>query len=593
MSAEQDRREKYVDRQRGLLGAVVLASAIGLSYVPWEAPDSIYAPIAPYITPALFWMGVVGALLLAWSIGHTMWRHSRPGIRRRLYHAPGWAGRHDFADSLGAGALTKDGLGRQVRPSLATRAQRAGYKPRALDYGVLLGRALTGPRVVRRRKVYSSWENSVLLYGPPGAGKTALLIHWVLGAPGAVLSATTKLDVWAYTHRLREQHGPTALFNPSNVGGQPSTFFFDVMIGCEHYAMAQSRARALVEGTKAITEIQERSWAEKCVDILAKLILAARLEGGDMRTVAFWLANPDRDDPLVILRSEQHAAHVPPGWANSLQAEMHSSADRMKGSIWSLARSAVAFMGNPVVSAAVTGHHGQNFDIESFIRSNGTLYLVGDDKDDTIGPLLNALTQYVYYGAKALADERKVRLDPPMAIILDEVTQITPVPLPEWTAVARGAGIWLGCATQTPSQVRIRWGRDGASTLKTTVGTKVILGGIQEPDDLEEFSLLVGDREVPVVSEGQTRSGTGSSESKQVSYRKERIIPPSEVRKLAKQHALVLARSANAVVVKYQRGQQRAQKEIKKLEKKLAAAAARQQQTSPVTASSAGERQQV
>lgn len=552
-----DKATKRRELRAGLIGLGIATPAAALNSLADDGStiDSIMTPTT-----------AAGAALMIGAAGHSRYRKSRRAVRRRAWRATGWADKHAFDDHLSAAALRKGRLAAQVRPSLERRADRAGHRVRPTDYGVYLGKAVTGPAAVRRRGVYSSYEQSTLLYGPPGSGKTAFLIHPILDAPGACVVASAKPDIYQLTHELRRLKGPVQLFNPSEVGGIQSDFQWDPMTGCEHHAVAVARARALVEGTKAITEIQEKSWAEKCIDIVSRMILAARLGGGDMTTVAFWLAHPEREEALVILRQEEHQAYVPAGWANALQAEMRSEADRMKASIWSLARSAVAFMANPVVARACSQGAGASLDIRKFVDSRSTLYLLGSDEDDSIGPLLNALTHYVYYGAKSHAEEVG-RLDPPLSVILDEVTTITPVPLPSWSAVARGAGIALIAATQTPAQVRERWGVQGESRLKTTMGTKIILGGIQELKDLEEWSSLVGHRAVEVVTAGESKSGKGSSTSRNITERWEPLMKPDAIRQLPAQHALVLSGAAPAVVVRYRKGQVRAERMLKRLAK--------------------------
>jgi type IV secretion system protein VirD4 len=262
---------------------------------------------------------------------------------------------------------------------------------------------------------------------------------------------------------------------------------------------------------------------------------------------------------------QKHPHHVPDGWAASLEAEMRSSADRMKGSIWSLARGSVAFMSNPLVAAACTRGAGESFNVQEFAESRGTLYLLGDSSDETIAPLLSALTDYVYRDFKALAQSKPAeRLDPPFGFFLDEVTKITPVPLADWAADIRAHGGYITAITQSFAQIEERWGKEGLAALKTLF-SKVILPGIQNLPDLEELSKLVGYREVDAISEGETSSANGQSRSRNRSKRKELIMPPEEIRMLPEMHALILINHSKAVVVKFSKGQIRAMKELERL----------------------------
>ncbi|MFE2755646.1 type IV secretory system conjugative DNA transfer family protein [Actinosynnema sp. NPDC059335] len=513
----------------------------------------------------------VGVLVTGLGVGNAVWSRTRTARRRALFHRPGWADRHDFADVLGSRAVRA--VGDQVRPSLAGRSRLATAtrrnRPAATEYGQRLGKAVTGEsRSVRGRRVYAGFERSVLIVAPPGAGKTALMLHGLLDAPGAALVASTKPDVYLLTNELRAQRGPVALFNPQHVGGLMGNFHWDPLVGCEFYQEATDRATALVRGTKGITGMQDASWAEKCIEILSKYLMAARLGGYDLNAVAYWLANPDNEDAVRILSHFNDV--VPEGWAASLQAEMRSEADRMKASIWSLARGAVAFMSNPLIAAACSKGSGTSFDVLEFARSGGTLYLIGDDRDETIAPLLSALTTYIYEGVRKAATNSEVgRLDPPFGMFLDEVTKITPVPLAQWAADARGYGMYLTAITQSFDQLRERWGVIGAGAIMSLF-SKVILGGIQNTGDLEYLSKLIGTREMESVSTGESTSRHGLSRSKTTSTRTEVIMPPQEIRMLPRGHALVIMGEGRAVVVRYRKGQVRAEKELKALRKKMA-----------------------
>jgi len=54
------------------------------------------------------------------------------------------------------------------------------------------------------------------------------------------------------------------------------------------------------------------------------------------------------------------------------------------------------------------------------------------------------------------------RLDPPLLMALDEVTQICPVPVPSWLANSGGKGIQIITVAHGEAQLRSRWGADGA-----------------------------------------------------------------------------------------------------------------------------------
>jgi type IV secretion system protein VirD4 len=95
--------------------------------------------------------------------------------------------------------------------------------------------------------------------------------------------------------------------------------------------------------------------------------------------------------------------------------------------------SAIAFMADPALAECVLPGEGGGFDIEQFLRQQGTLYLIGESRGQStpIAPLFAGLVSEIHWTATQLGSAmRGARLDPPLALVLDEVTQIVPIPLP-------------------------------------------------------------------------------------------------------------------------------------------------------------------
>ena len=123
-----------------------------------------------------------------------------------------------------------------------------------------------------------------------------------------------------------------------------------------------------------------------------------------------------------------------------------------------------------------------------FVRQAGTLYLIAESRgeDSPVAPLFACLANELHYAA-ALAGSRMPggRLDPPLLMALDEVTQICPVPVPSWLADSGGKGIQIITVAHGEAQLRARWGRDGARIILDTSGAKIWLPGISDPDTLK------------------------------------------------------------------------------------------------------------
>ena len=150
---------------------------------------------------------------------------------------------------------------------------------------------------------------------------------------------------------------------------------------------------------------------------------------------------------------------------------------------------------DPALADAVTPAPEDYFRIEEFLGQAGTLYLIAETRgeDSPVAPLFACLANEIHYTA-ALAGSQMPggRLDPPLLMALDEVTQICPVPVPSWLADSGGKGIQIITVAHGNAQLRARWGADGARIIADTSAAKIWLPGISDPDALETASLLCG-----------------------------------------------------------------------------------------------------
>jgi hypothetical protein len=84
------------------------------------------------------------------------------------------------------------------------------------------------------------------------------------------------------------------------------------------------------------------------------------------------------------------------------------------------------------------------------------------------------------------------RLDPPLLMGLDEVTQICPVPLPAWLSDSGGKGIQVIAVVHGEAQLADRWGDHGRQVVLDTSSVKVFLPGITDVTTLQAASTLCG-----------------------------------------------------------------------------------------------------
>ena len=72
-----------------------------------------------------------------------------------------------------------------------------------------------------------------------------------------------------------------------------------------------------------------------------------------------------------------------------------------------------------------------------------------------------------------------------------------------------GRGVTIHIAVQSRAQLEQRWGRDGAAAILNNAGTVLVYGGTRDPDDLDAWTKLAGERVdddlglVPVLSPAQ------------------------------------------------------------------------------------------
>jgi hypothetical protein len=234
------------------------------------------------------------------------------------------------------------------------------------------------------------------------------------------------------------------------------------------------------------------SWAGKAQEILRCYLLAAALAGADMTRVMHWANDPDDPEPAAILDAHRHL--TPHGWLPTLLTHLRASPNTRTG-YFATVTSCVGFMDSPTVAEACRPGPGGAFNVEAFLRWRGTLYLVGGAGDKRLAPLLTALTEYVFDEAQRIAAAQPGgRLTPTLNFVLDEVANITPVPLDRWASDSRGWGITVGAVVQSLAQFATTWGRDRAEVIWENLPARSMLPGVTNSEDLRALSYLAGQR---------------------------------------------------------------------------------------------------
>jgi type IV secretion system protein VirD4 len=501
--------------------------------------DPAAALAAPGISAVAYWSAVAAILAALVSLAYVAWRVVAR-VRHRTAHDPhrivGIATRADIAPVASKRALVR--RGRTLRPSLA--------RPQAEDVGYLLGRSCG-------HEIWASVEDSILIVGPPRSGKGLhLVINAILDAPGSVVTTSTRPDNITATLHARRERGPVAVFDPQRLGAEldiPSGKRWSLVRGCDDPLTAMIRANGLAASTGLSSGGVESGgfWEGKTRAALQALLHAAALEKLTTRTLFEWsLAPAAASDAVAVLASHPQAAK---GWGDSLESMINSD-PRTRDSIWMAVAEALSCLADPRVLDAVSPTSEDEFDPREFLTNNGTLYLLSTGAGAGASwSLVAALIEDLAETARHLAAASPgARLDPPLLLALDEIGNLAPLPsLPVLMAEGGGTGITTMPVLQSLSQARARWSSHAASAIWDASIVKVILGGASASHDLQELSVLIGERDE--LSDAVTIGDYGSR-SLQRSTRRVPVLPPEKIRTLPFGTGLVLLRSAPPIVAK-------------------------------------------
>lgn len=452
-----------------------------------------------------WWLVVPLSGAIAWA-GWGRWQHRDAqstvrGWERRSTKHKGLAGRWALLWHSSAWSLKRKAA--VLRPTFAKLSRWERWLTAATAYGIPIC------RVGWWIRLWVSVEEVVCLFGRPRRGKTGHLIHWVVDWAGPLLVTSTKLDIYRLTQGLRSKRGPVRVFNPQGLGKLPNTIAFDPLIDCENPVRAEERAVDLISGGVGGGDGEGRRWDDQAQRVLTSFLHAAALGGYSMTDVLRWVARPDASESAVmkLLRTSPSAVAFMPS-----AAQFFDTNSRTRSSVTFTIMPALAWLTNPTALAATQG--ASRLAVRELLAEHTTVYLFAEGRS-RLGPLMSALTGYISREAKRIAAECPgERLDPGLRLVLDEVANICPVPLPEWTSDFGSHGISIIAAFQSRAQMVSRWGQSGARDIANNTGATVLHAYGSDTDDLEHWVTLAGHRDeitdkgvrrVPVLTLTQLR----------------------------------------------------------------------------------------
>jgi type IV secretion system protein VirD4 len=536
------------------LGAVLWGAGVASAWlaghrVPHGKPLAGYVAFGRFGDPGRAWSAPVGPAILYWTVtfvvlvmagivcwgGWKLW-HYQPSTK---------AGDPALLDGMATASQVRRAAGAKSLLKRSATLRRSLLRPRPADVGCRLGSS-------RGVDCWASVEDSILLLGPPRSGKGLHeVIPMILDAPGAVVTTSTRTDNLAVTLRARAERGPVMIFAPQGLAALPSDLpllRWSLTRGCEAAQTAMARAETLVADARHSGVENANFWRTQAVSATRSLLHAAALEGRPPADLFRWSHAAGASKEAVTILSSHPGAS--PGWDHAFDA-ITATDPRTRDSVWGMVANAFAPLADPAVLAAVTPEAGNEFDPLAFLAMRGTIYLLGTAEGGAraTATLVAALIEDLIDAARRLAARSpRQRLDPPLALLLDEAANYPLPSLPSLMSEGGGSGITTMAVLQSLAQARDRWGSEAARAIWDSAIVKIILGGSSDADDLSDLSRLVGERAVTEWSE--TRHGNRMDRSMSSTIRYRPILEPAQLRVLDFGTGLLLLRSAPPIMMK-------------------------------------------
>ena len=205
-------------------------------------------------------------------------------------------------------------------------------------------------------------------------------------------------------------------------------------------------------------------------------------------------------------------------------------------------------LADPAVLDTLSPGPGEHFDPATFLREKGTLYLLGTatGASATAGIVAAFIEDVAEAARRIAAASPGARLDPPLALVLDEGANY-PIPsLPALMSEGGGTGITTTVVLQSLAQARSKWGQQDAEAIWDSAIVKLVLGGSGNADDLRDLSALIGTREEKQLNTSWAYDG---KKSYSMSTQDKPILEPGQLRTLRFGNAVLLLRSAPPIML--------------------------------------------
>lgn len=391
------------------------------------------------------------------------------------------------------------------------------------------GRLVVGR--VGRALVATESGHSLLVVGPTQSGKTTgLAIPAILGWDGPVVATSVKADLVCATAAARAAKGPVTIYDPLAVCGFPRASW-SPLAAASTWAGARRVAASLcsVQRDSGRSPEDAAFWGALAEKLLAPMLFAAARDGRSMRDVVAWIDAREVDEVLDAVEGA--------GDLDVLRSARASFGreERQLASVYATAEAAIAAYGDPLVDAAESECR---IDVKRLgAGGSDTCYLVAPaHEQERLRPVFVALMREIFDETFNLAS-RKGRLDPPLLVVLDEAANIAPVSnLDGLASTAASHGIQLVTVWQDFAQIAARYGAR-AATVVNNHRAKLVFPGVTDPDTLDQFSRLIGERSVETESVTTDAAGLVSAT---LAEDERRLASAADLRTLAAGEAILL-----------------------------------------------------
>lgn len=411
---------------------------------------------------------------------------------------------------------------------------RRARKDTARRFGTTSPGLPVGVTVRGNRPIHQGWEDVACVIAGARSGKTtSLVIPQLLAAPGAALATSNKRDILDATRLPRSAAGNTIIFDPQQlVGAHPEWWWNPLQtITTDSHAVELAEVFVKVSAGEGRTDA---FFTPAGKQLLANYLLAASLNGGTLAEAFEWLTMPTNRQPADILA--RHGYHLQ---AADVLGEIDAP-DRQRAGVFATAKTPLAFVASQQIQpwcTHPTTRSTPHLDVQTFVRSSDTLYLLSKEGSGTAAGLITALTVAVANAAQHYAEQSGGRMPTPLVMQLDEAANICPWPeLPNLYSHFGGRGIIVSTYVQSWSQLVAGWGKEGARKLWGAATVRIAGSGLVDTEFLGDLAHLIGDFDRTQASTSTSRQGGSSS----LSTTRERILDIADLGAMPRGRAIVL-----------------------------------------------------